>query len=44
MSAVERIDDQDALIALPRDMKMPGIAAVPKPRADTQENSSSVQE
>ena len=44
MSAVERIDDRDALIALPRDVKMPAIAAFPKPRADTQENSSSVQE
>src|SRR6202035_3910754 len=43
MSAVERIDDREALIALPRDVKMPAIAAVPKPRADTQENSSSVQ-
>ena len=43
MSAVERIDHQDALIALPRDITMPGIAAVPKPRAGRQENSSSVQ-
>ena len=43
MSAVERIDDRDALIALPRDIKLPAIAAVRKPRADTQENSSSVQ-
>jgi len=43
MSAVERIDDRDVLIALPRDIKMPAIAAVPKPRADTQENSPSVQ-
>jgi ATP-binding cassette subfamily B protein len=43
MSAVERIDDRDVLIALPRDIKLPAIAAVPKPRADTQENSSSVQ-
>jgi ATP-binding cassette, subfamily B, bacterial len=36
MSAVERIDDQDALIALPRDIPTPGIAAVPKLRADRQ--------
>jgi ATP-binding cassette subfamily B protein len=43
MSAAERIDHQDALIALPRDITMPGIAAVPKPRAGRQENSSSVQ-
>ena len=44
MSAVERIDDRDALIALPRDVKLPAIAAFPKPRADAQENSPSVQE
>jgi len=44
MSAVERIDDRDALIALPRDVKMPAIAAIRKPRADKQENSSSVHE
>jgi ATP-binding cassette, subfamily B, bacterial len=43
MSAVERIDDRDALIALPRDIKMPAIAAVRKPRVDAQQNSSGVQ-
>ena len=43
MSAVERIDGQDALIALPRDIATPGIAAVPKLRADRQQNSLSFQ-
>src|ERR1019366_9531063 len=33
MSAVERLDDQDTLIALPRDITMPGLASVPVLRA-----------
>ena len=43
MSAVERLDDQDALIALPRDIanSSPGIAAVAK-RASRQEDSPAV--
>src|ERR1700686_4018681 len=36
MSAVERLDDQDALIALRGDIPTPGIAAAPKLRADRQ--------
>ena len=43
MSAVERIDDQDTLIALPRNVAMPGIPAVPKPRADAQPGSPTIQ-
>jgi ATP-binding cassette subfamily B protein len=43
MSAVERIDDQDTLIALPRNVAMPGIAAGPKPRADAQQGSPTIQ-
>jgi ATP-binding cassette subfamily B protein len=43
MSAVERIDDQNAPIALPRDIIMPGIASGPKLGAGTQENISTVQ-
>jgi ATP-binding cassette subfamily B protein len=39
MSAAERMDDQDALIALPRDITMPGTAAVAK-QADPKEYSS----
>jgi ATP-binding cassette, subfamily B, bacterial len=43
MSAVERIDDQDTRIAPPRNVVMPGIAAVPKPRADAQQGSPTIQ-
>jgi hypothetical protein len=39
MSAAERMNDQDALIALPRDITMPGAAAVAK-QADPKEYSS----
>jgi ATP-binding cassette, subfamily B, bacterial len=43
MSAAERIDDQDALIAMPRDITVPGMAAAPKPRVGTQEVRSTLQ-
>jgi ATP-binding cassette, subfamily B, bacterial len=44
MSAVERLDDHDALIALPLDTTMAAIAAVPKLRPSTQQDSSSFRE
>jgi ATP-binding cassette, subfamily B, bacterial len=43
MSAVERLDDHDALVALPRDITMPGIAAVPKLRAGRQAANATAQ-
>ena len=43
MSAVERLDDQDMLIALPRDITMPGLASVPVLRARTQEAGATAQ-
>jgi ATP-binding cassette subfamily B protein len=42
MSAVERLDDRDALIALPSDTMMTAIAAVPKLRIGAQQDSSTV--
>ena len=39
MNAMERIDDQDALIALPGDIAISGIAAASKPQASTSESS-----
>ena len=44
MSAVERIDDQDELIARPHDIAKPKVAAVPKPRADTHQDGSTIQD
>ena len=43
MSAVERIDAHDALVALPPDITIPAIAAVPKRRAGTPEAGSSLE-
>ena len=42
MSAVERMDDQDALIALPHDTTKPVIAAVLKAQNSAQEDISAV--
>jgi ATP-binding cassette, subfamily B, bacterial len=44
MSAVERLDDHDALIALPLDTTMTAIAAAPKLRPSTQQDCSSFRE
>jgi ATP-binding cassette, subfamily B, bacterial len=43
MSAVERLDDQDALIALPRDVTLAAIAAVAQ-RSSARESSSTAQD
>src|ERR1017187_3203531 len=43
MSAVERLDDQDTLIALPPDITMPGLAAVPILRPSPQAAGATAQ-
>ena len=43
MSAVERLDDQDALIALQRDIIIPAIAPAPESGASPREDSSILQ-
>jgi hypothetical protein len=40
MSAVERLDNQDALVASPRDIPNPAIAAVLKSRSSAQKDTS----
>jgi ATP-binding cassette subfamily B protein len=42
MSAVERLDNQDALIALPRDIPKPAIAAVSNSPSSVQKDISAV--
>ena len=44
MSAVERINDRNALIALQHDIVAPADTFVPKPRASTQESNFAIQE
>jgi ABC transporter, permease/ATP-binding protein len=44
MSAVERLDDRDALVALPRDIGMPGAASARTPRVSLQKSSSTVED
>src|SRR5664279_608254 len=44
MSAVERIDDRDELIALRRTIAMPSPTVAPKPQANAQENSSTLEQ
>ena len=43
MSTTEWMDNQDALIALPHDIRVPGIASVPKLRVNTPEGSTTFQ-
>jgi ATP-binding cassette, subfamily B, bacterial len=43
MSTTEWMDNQDALIALPHDIPVPGIASVPKLRVNTPEGSTTFQ-
>ena len=44
MSAVERIDDRDAIIVLQRDITIPTSAATPKSRTGAQENHSTLEQ
>ena len=44
MSAVERIDDRDAIIVLQRDITMPTPAAAPKPKTGAQESRSTLEQ